>query len=65
MIIGNQPEVPYKHTRIAMVRLTPKGTGRTPNWRKGHSIDIINTNSTLESTLRPNIFVPNTKPLND
>ena len=65
MIIDNPLEVPCKHTQIAMVRLTPKGTGRTPNWRKGHSIDIINTNSTLESTLRPDIFLPNTKPLND
>jgi len=50
---------------MVTVRLRLKATERTPNWIKGHSIDLINTNSTLESTLRPDIFIPNTKPLND
>jgi hypothetical protein len=36
----------------------------TLNRIKGHPIDIINTNSTLESTLRQDNLAPNTQPPN-
>ena len=51
--------------RVIMVRLTPEAMEGNKIGVKVHPIDIINTNSTLESTLRLDILVPNTNPLND